>query len=75
MSEPQDGERCPFCKKGQLRERVDEIAFHQWTDKGYVFCRLTVPLGVCDTCGSRNWNEDVEAAIEEAVRREYDKLP
>jgi len=58
-----------------LRERVDEIAFHQWTDKGYVFCRLTVPLGVCDTCGSRNWNEDVEAAIEEAVRREYDKLP
>ena len=40
-----------------------------------MFCRLTVTLGVCDTCGWRDWNDDIEAVIDEAVRREYDKLP
>ena len=40
-----------------------------------MFCRLTVTLGVCGTCGWRDWNDDIEAVIDEAVRREYDKLP
>jgi hypothetical protein len=75
MSKPQAGETCPFCKKGSFRERAEEIAFHQWTDKGYIFCRVTVTLGVCDNCGWRNWNDDIEALINETVRREYDKLP
>ena len=75
MSELQNGETCPLCKKGHFIKRAEEIAWHQWTDKGYVFCRVSVTLGVCDNCGSRDWNDDVEAAIEAAVRREHDKLP
>jgi len=31
--------------------------------------------GICDRCGSRHWNADAEAIIEESVRREYEKLP
>ena len=27
MSEPQNGETCPFCKKGHLRKRPEEIAW------------------------------------------------
>jgi hypothetical protein len=34
-----------------------------------------VPLRVCGRCGSRDWTEETEALIDEAVRREYDKLP
>jgi hypothetical protein len=75
MSEPQDEETCLFCKKGHLRKTAQEIAFHQWTDKGYIFCRVTVPLGICDACGWRDWNDDAEAVIEAAVRRESNKLP
>ena len=75
MSEPQEEETCLFCKKGPLRKTAQEIAFHQWTDKGYIFCRVTLTLGVCDVCGWRDWNDGAEAVINEAVRREYDKLP
>jgi hypothetical protein len=32
-------------------------------------------VGVCDRCGSRHWNEEVEKLIEQAVQSEYDKLP
>jgi C4-type Zn-finger protein len=75
MSTDQDREQCPFCKKGRLIERPEQLAFHQWTDKGYVFCRVAVAIGVCDNCGLRNWNEKIEAVVDEAVRREYRKLP
>jgi C4-type Zn-finger protein len=75
MSTDQDREQCPFCKKGRLIERPEKLAFHQWTDKGYVFCRVAVTIGVCDNCGLRNWNEKIEAVVDEAVRREYRKLP
>jgi C4-type Zn-finger protein len=75
MSTDQDREQCPFCKKGRLIERPEQLAFHQWTDKGYVFCRVAVVIGVCDNCGFRNWNEKIEAVVDEAVRREYRKLP
>jgi hypothetical protein len=75
MSNNENGEICYFCKKGHFLRRTEEIAFHQWTDKGYVFCRVSVQMGVCDHCGSRNWSEDAEAVLEEAVRRKYDELP
>src|SRR5262249_53386750 len=40
----------------------------------YVFCRAEIPIGVCDCCGTKHWNQDAEAIINEVVRREYDKL-
>ena len=75
MPNNENGDTCFFCKKGKFVARREEIAFHQWTDKGYVFVRVPVLLGVCDRCGSRNWNEETDAMIDKAVRREYDKLP
>jgi hypothetical protein len=63
-----------FCKSGHVITSTQEIAFRQWTDKGYVFCRTTIPIGVCDRCGSRHWNEDAEAIIQDVVRQEYRKL-
>ena len=75
MANGDEAERCDFCGKGHVVRTVQEMALHQWTDKGYVFVRVPVLLGVCDRCGSRNWNEETEAMIDKAVRREYDKLP
>ena len=75
MSEIEKQEVCVHCKRGLVRERMEEITFHQWTDKGYVFCRATIPMGVCDNCGSKSWDDAAEAVIEEAVRQAYDKLP
>ena len=46
------------------------IAFRQDTNLGYVSCLANVPIGVCNRCGCKNWNEDAEAITEDAVRRE-----
>ena len=74
MSDPDNAPDCDFCKSGHVITSTQEIAFRQWTDKGYVFCRTTIPIGVCDRCGSRHWNEDAEAIIQDVVRQEYRKL-
>jgi hypothetical protein len=29
---------------------------------------------LCDRCGSKHWNQEAEAIVEEVVRREYEKL-
>jgi len=75
MANNESEEMCYFCKKGHFKRRTDEISFHQWTDKGYVFCKVNATVGICDQCGSRDWSEENERLIEDAVRREYDKLP
>ena len=73
MVNEEEGGGCPFCKGGHLRPRIEEIAFRQWTDKGYLFCRLSVPSEICDSCGARIWGEETETLIAQAVQREYDK--
>ena len=75
MDDRSDPERCDFCKIGHVVRRNQRISFHQWTDKGYVFCNATIPVGICDRCRAEHWDEGAEAMIEEAVRKEYDKLP
>jgi hypothetical protein len=75
MPETQEPEICIHCKQGLIRERMEEIAFHQSTDKGYVFSRATILVRVCDNCGSKSWDEAAEGVIEEAHRRAYNKLP
>jgi hypothetical protein len=51
MSDPNDAQNCDFCKSGHVTRRNQQISFRQSTDKGYVFCRTVVPVGVCDHCG------------------------
>jgi len=66
---------CDFCRGGPVITRQEQMAFRQWTDKGYVHCRVLIPVGVCRRCGGKNWNDAAEAIIEEAVRQAYEKLP
>jgi hypothetical protein len=75
MSDSNDAQRCDFCRRGEVIRRNQQLAFRQWTDKGYVFCRAEVPVGICDRCGARHWNADAEAIVEDAVRRAYERLP
>ncbi len=75
MSSQSEGDLCAFCKQGHVITRDEEVAFHQRTDKGYVFCRVSIRMGVCDHCGSRSADDSADAIMDEAVRREYDKLP
>lgn len=66
---------CDFCKRGRLEIAIEEIAFRQWSDKGYVHCRVEVRVGTCPRCGLRWLDPASDAMLEAAFRREYDKLP
>jgi hypothetical protein len=58
MSHPDDAQHCDFCRNGKVARQQQQVAFRQWTDKGYVFCRAEIPIGIFDRCGSRHWNAD-----------------
>jgi hypothetical protein len=73
MSDDNDVDICVFCRRGRATIRNEKISFHQWTDKGYLFCRVVIPVRTCDRCGSKSWDAAAEAIIEEAVRREYQR--
>jgi hypothetical protein len=74
MSSSDERSICLFCKGGPTIKREETIAFHQGTDKGNVFCRISIPVVTCASCGARTWDDTAEAAIDEAVRKEYQKL-
>ena len=69
MADNDDVTICDFCRRGQVIKSSQEIGFYQWTDRGYLYCRATVPVGVCDQCGMKSWDDRSEAIIEDAVRR------
>ena len=75
MPSQDKGVICILCKEGRVAEREEEVAFHQLTDKGHVFCRVNVRMGVCDGCGAKCTDDAADAIMDEAVRREYAKLP
>jgi hypothetical protein len=75
MSSTCDAQCCDFCRRGTVVEHAQQVAFRQSTDKGYVFCCVDIPIGVCDHCQAQHWTADAEAIVAEAVRREYEKLP
>jgi hypothetical protein len=54
---------------------MQELAFRQWTRKGYVSCRVNIPIAICADCGAKSWDREADAIMDEAVNREVDKLP
>lgn len=74
MNTTQGSDICDQCQRGRMVRKTQQIAFHQWTDKGYVACEATIPMLVCDACGAKTWDDDGEAIIEQAVKEAYDKL-
>lgn len=75
MSDTDRGEVCPFCKQGHIVKVTRKMTFQQMTDKGRITCRIEVPVGACSRCGSETLDAEAEETIDQAVRREYDKLP
>lgn len=67
-------EKCAFCNRDQLVDHTKEITFHQYTDRGYVTCRVVVPMKICGHCGAQNWDDRADAIMDEAVRQAYHKL-
>jgi hypothetical protein len=66
---------CEICKKGHVARRTKELAFRQWSDKGYVLCHVRVLMGTCSNCGAKSFGPGSEKILDEAFQREYDKLP
>ncbi len=71
-----DSKSCNVCSQGKVQVHDEELAFHQWTTHhGYVFCRVTMPVGTCDHCGAKSWSENADAIIQEAVQKACDETP
>jgi hypothetical protein len=75
MSDRTGKELCERCGHGCVIKRKEQLRFIQWTDRGYLTCCAVVPIGICNSCEARIWDETAESIIEEAVRLEYNKLP
>ena len=66
-------EICDQCRRGRVIKRRQEIDFLQWSDRGGLHCHAIVPIGICDVCDAKTWDEIAESIVEEAISKEYDK--
>jgi hypothetical protein len=66
---------CEICKRGRVTKRREEMPFCQWSDKGYIHCRVTILVGTCDNCWAKSLDPGSDKILDEAFQREYDKLP
>jgi hypothetical protein len=65
---------CLFCGRGYVSERKEEIAFRQWSDKGYIRSRVAIPIAICDRCDARySLDPEIDKILDDAFQREYDK--
>jgi hypothetical protein len=62
---------CEFCRRGQLIKRIEEIAFRQPSDIGYIRCRVAVSIGFCDVCEAISVDSGVDKIFDEAFQHEY----
>jgi hypothetical protein len=63
---------CEFCRKGHVIQHLEDIAFRQWSDIGWISCRVAVSIDVCDVCNAKTLRGG-DKILEEAFQREYDK--
>jgi len=66
---------CNLCRRGRVSSSLKELNLRQLSDKGYVHFRVTVAVGICDSCGDESLGAGAEQLLDEAFRREYGKLP
>ena len=70
MTERKETERqCIVCNRGPTEPMIQDIAFRQWTNKGYVLCHAAVTIIVCDDCGAKFLDEEAESIIEAVANR------
>ena len=65
---------CDFCRIGPVTWREEVMTFRQWSDKGYVHCRVRLPVGTCAHCRAKSLDADSDRMFEAAFQRAYDKL-
>jgi hypothetical protein len=65
---------CEICKQGRVTKRMEEMAFRQWSDKGYIHCRVTILIGTCDNCRVKSLDPGSNKILDEAFQRAYDTL-
>ncbi len=66
---------CPVCARGRMYKMMVDFAFRQRTNRGRVKCCLALPVGRCRSCGFEMLGVDAQAKMDQAVRREYERLP
>ena len=64
---------CDFCRKGRVTWRKEVMRFRQWSDRGYLLCRATLPVGTCAHCRAKSLDADSNQVLDAAFRRAYDK--
>jgi hypothetical protein len=67
--------RCDFCKHERIDWRNEELLFSHQTDRGAVWCRVSVPIGRCAACGFAHATAEGDALMAEAVQQARDRLP
>ncbi|MEJ0076687.1 MAG: hypothetical protein WDO17_14785 [Alphaproteobacteria bacterium] len=65
---------CDFCRQKQVTWRTEDMAFRQWSDKGYVHCRVALAVGTCQNCGAKSLEPGSDQILDAAFQREYRKL-
>jgi len=70
MPDKDETTMCVFCKKGYSVNRMERMAFQQSSDKGYVHCRVMVPIGICNSCGAKSWDVAAEKILNVVFQRE-----
>jgi hypothetical protein len=71
MARKEETTICEFCRKGHVIQRLEDIAFRQWSDKGWISCQVAVSIGVCNVCNARTLLGG-DKILDEAFQREYD---
>jgi hypothetical protein len=74
MTAKSEASLCEFCKNGHISQRTREVAFRQWSDKGYVHCRVSLMVGICDHCQASTPAAGADRIFDEAFQREYNRL-
>jgi hypothetical protein len=65
---------CDFCHKKDVTWRTEYMAFRQWSDKGYVHCRVALNVGTCRSCGAKSLEPGSDRILDAAFAEEYRKL-
>jgi hypothetical protein len=66
---------CDFCHKKRVTWKIEAMAFRQWSDKGYVHCRVELQAGTCQSCAAKSLEPDSSQILDAAFLEEYRKLP
>ena len=64
---------CTVCKEGHVTRRMEEIAFRQWSDLGFMCCRVAILIGNCDNCHEKSLDPGSDKIFGEAFQQEYDR--